>query len=184
MSNKTYNKYNFHNHTFCVFQEVDLEAIQNLKLDFKSKSGSSYYFNSEGVYRFSNHWGRAANCKWRLIPNKSPSSNRDKLAFASWSSFHEDNDMEKLYGITVDFHEKTATYIHKNSQDFNPNSLLRTASDSTKIIKQIRNLFANDSWAKYFENANLQELRMQIIEKLIATNLSLQEIKSEIRSAL
>ena len=184
MSNKTYNKYNFHNHTFCVFKEVDLDTIKNLKLDFKSKSGSSYYFNEGGVYRFSNHWGRAANCKWRLLPNKSSSSNRDKVGFALWSSFQEDNDLEKLYGITVDFQEKTATYVHKNSEDYNPNSLLRTASDSTKIIKQIRNLFANNSWAKYFENANLEELRTKIIEKLITSNTSLQEIKSEIRSGL
>ena len=66
---ETYNKTNFHKHTFCIFQEVDFELIKNLKLNFKSKSGSSYYFVENGVYRLSNHWSRVANCKWRLDKN-------------------------------------------------------------------------------------------------------------------
>ena len=79
---KTYNKTNFHKHTFCIFKEVDFETIQNLKPNYKSKSGSSYFFTDQGVYRLSNHWGRAANCKWRLeISSKSQitNSNRTKL---------------------------------------------------------------------------------------------------------
>ena len=69
MTTKTYNKTNFHKHTFCIFHEVDFDVVKELKPNYTSKSGSSYYFVESGVYRFSNHWGRAANCKWRLSRN-------------------------------------------------------------------------------------------------------------------
>lgn len=99
MTSKIYNKTNFHQHTFCVFQEVLLVEIQNLNPNYKSKSGSSYYFLEMGVFRLSNHWGRAANCKWRLESNTTQSTNRTRLGFANWTSFHNDNDIEKLYFI-------------------------------------------------------------------------------------
>ena len=48
---KSYNKYNFHNHTFCIWNEVDFDKIKELKINYKSKSGSSYIFTEIGVYR-------------------------------------------------------------------------------------------------------------------------------------
>ena len=62
-----YHKNNFHSHTFCEF--VAVESLPKIfsTPNYKSKSGSSYFFTEEGVYRSSNHWGRAANCRWRLI---------------------------------------------------------------------------------------------------------------------
>jgi len=109
---KTYNKNNFHSHTFCIFQEVGLEELQNLSLNYKSKSGSCYYFTKTGVYRLSNHWGRAANCKWRLINDKDNiNSNRTKLGYANWSDFYPDNDYEKLYFIKVDYDYPNGTVL-------------------------------------------------------------------------
>jgi hypothetical protein len=52
--------------TFCVFHEVLPDQIENLKLQYDSKSGSKYFYSKEGMYRWSNHWGRLANSKWRL----------------------------------------------------------------------------------------------------------------------
>jgi len=181
MDTKTYNRSNFHRHTFCVFHEANLSEIENRKPDYKSKSGSSYYFTETGVYRLSNHWGRAANCKWRLESSNGNTS-RTKFGFALWTSFHPDNDNEKLYYITVDFDNETVSYQHKDSG--NPeNAMLRTASETTKTIKQIRNLFISDSWAKHFETNNVKDLKKSVIEKLIATNQSLMEIKSGIRNS-
>lgn len=177
MENKTYTKYNFHQHTFCIFIEVDRKEVQDLKPNFKSKSGSLYFFNDQGVFRQSNHWGRAANCKWRLESSKSDATSREKIGFANWNSFHNDNEIDKLYFINVDFNLKTATYFHKNNNEYIEKSMLRTASETTKRIKIIRNLFENESWAKHFEEANIDLLRNQIIKNLIETNLSLQEIK-------
>ena len=180
MKNKIYNKINFHQHTFCVFTEVSFNEIDNRKVDYKSKSGSRYYFSENGVHRLSDHWGRAAKCKWRLEGAKGDKGNRERLGFSLWAGFQADNDTEKLYFITADFNFKTTNYQHKNNEAYSDKDILRTVADSTKIIKQIRNLFASDSWAKYFDSGDVDYLRNKIIEELISTNKSLQEIKSEI----
>lgn len=181
MISKNYNKTNFHSHTFCVFTEVAIAEIQNRAVNYKSKSGSSYYFTEIGVYRLSNHWGRVANCKWRLESVNSTSNSKTRLGFALWTSFHNDNDYEKLYFITVNFDKKTTNYHHKNSIEYSEKVLYRTSTEVTKTIKIIRNLFANDSWAKHFEYQDIDELRKTIIKNLITTNKSLQEIKKELR---
>ena len=64
---KYFPKLNSLKKTFCVFEEVNTQTIENLIPDFTSDSGSSYYYVKDGMYRKSNHWGRLANSKWRLI---------------------------------------------------------------------------------------------------------------------
>lgn len=182
MSLRTYNKTNFYNHTFCIFQEVDLDKIKELSLNYKSKSGSSYYFTPTGVYRFSNHWGRAANCKWRLVTsnnNGNGNNNRTKLGFACWSDFYTDNEYEKLYFIEVDYDSRTVQFYHKQSHKFSTEKMLRTTSETTKLIKQIRTLFDETTWVKYLKNENIEELRKEIIEELVNSNLTFHEIRKK-----
>ena len=183
MATKTYNRTNFHRHTFCVFQEMDLSLVANQKPDYNSKSGSSYYFTEKGVYRLSNHWGRAANCKWRLQTQKTTNLSRTKLGFAQWNAFYSDNDTEKLYFITVDFETQTVHYQHKESADYQDKFQLRTASETTKVIKEIRNLLTSEGWAKHFD-CPIEALRKAIIEQLITTNESLIDIKRKLRNTL
>ncbi len=173
-----YDRNNFHKHTFCVFTEVTKEAISQLKSNYKSKSGSLYFFTEEGVFRVSNHWGRAANCKWRLQSSDKKTVNRERIGFAKWSEFHADNDSEKLYFIEVDFESKTVNYQHKSNLKPDANVVLRTASETEKIIRQIRNLFASDNWAKHF-SIEINELRESIITAFINSDKTLQQIKSE-----
>lgn len=174
MESKIYNRYNFHKHTFCVFREVPLSEIESRRPDFKSKSGSVYYFTENGVYRLSNHWSRVANCRWRLESNIQNLS-RTKLGYASWSTFHKDNETEKLYFVTVDFKNNSANYQHKENAP-NASAILRTASETAKTVKQIRNILETDAWAKY-KDGNIEDLRKAIVEKLITTSLPLAEIK-------
>ena len=183
MEIKKYNRFNFYQHTFCVFQELDPIAIQNLKVDFKSKSGSSYSFTKDGVYRLSNHWGRAANCKWRLEQLLQTGS-RTKLGFALWTSFHPDDAVEKCYFIIVDFDQQSASYQHRDSGIFDEKSMLRNAVDTSRRLKQIRNLYATAAWAKHFDLDDIFILRRKIIEKLMATDQSLHQIKSELQNTL
>lgn len=175
---KTYNKTNFHKHTFCIFQEVTFESINDLKPNFISKSGSSYYFTEQGVYRYSNHWGRAANCKWRLVSN-GISKDRSKVGYASWSDFYSDNDQEKLYFIEVDYSNQSAQFNHYKSDKYKPGKELRTAAETTKLIKQIRGLLEETAWAKYLKHESIEVLRKEIIEQFISSNRTLQEIKKE-----
>jgi hypothetical protein len=197
---KTYNKTNFHKYTFCIFKEVDVDTIKDLKLNYKSKSGSCYYFVENGVYRLSNHWSRVANCKWRLIKNSNfqipnskntllvhaepsqstvevPNSNRTKLGYANWSDFYSDNNVDKIYFLEADYDSKTVNFYHKQSSNYSSDKVLRSSSETTKLIKQIRTLFEETAWAKYLNEDNIDILRKEIIEELIHSNQSFQEIR-------
>jgi hypothetical protein len=165
--------------TFCVFQEVALISLDGLKIQYESKSGSSYYYTKVGMYRLSNHWGRLANSKWRLVSMEPESDSKTKLGFAPWTRFYPDNAVEELYYLEMNYLNRTVNYQHKNNPDYNGKAILRTSFETTKKIKQIRNLLNLTSWAKYFEYEDLDILRKEIIEQLIFTNKTLEEIKRE-----
>lgn len=169
--------------TFCVFQEVSLNSLKGLVVQYQSKSGSSYYYSKSGMYRLSNHWGRLANSKWRLEPlvlELDCFESKIKLGFAPWENFYLDNALDKLYYLEANYLKNTVNYQHKNNPNYDSKAILRTSFETTKKIKQIRNLFTLTSWAKYFEYDNLDVLRKKIIDQLIFTNKTLEEIKREI----
>ncbi|NDP27064.1 MAG: hypothetical protein GZ087_06520 [Flavobacterium sp.] len=163
--------------TFCVFQEVLPDTIQDLKIQYDSKSGSKYFYTKEGMFRLSNHWGRLANSKWRLEPLEPETDSKFKIGYASWDEFYPDNTEEELYYLEANYIKKTVNYQHKNNPNYDSKPILRTSFETTKKIKQIRNLFELTSWAKYFEYEDLEALRKVIIEELIYTNKTLDEIK-------
>ncbi len=167
--------------TFCVFQEVPLEATQGLVVQYDSKSGSMYFYTKEGMFRLSNHWGRLANSKWRLEPMDPETESKTKLGFALWTNFYPDNAEEELYYLEANYIKNTVNYQHKNNPAYDKKALLRTSFETTKRIKQIRNLFNLTSWAKYFDYDDLDVLRQKIINELIFTNKTLEEIKREIQ---
>ncbi len=171
--------------TFCVFNEVFLEKIEGLQIQYDSKSGSKYFYTKEGMFRLSNHWGRLANSKWRLEPMEQDGSDtrndsKFKLGFAAWDQFYPDNAEDEIYYLEANYSKKTVNYQHKKNPNYDNKAILRTSFETTKKIKQIRNLFELTSWAKYFEYEEIDELRKEIIEQLIYTNKSLDEIKREL----
>ncbi len=174
-------KPNSFKNTFCVFKEAPFNEIENIESNFISSSGSTYYYTKLGMYRLSNHWGRLANSKWRLESLEIENQSKTKLGFALWTNFYPDNITEKLYYITTDFNSKTVNYQHKNNPLYDNKALLRTSFETTKKIKQIRNLLNLTSWAKHFEYEDLDVLREKIINDLILTNKTLEEIKRDLR---
>ena len=163
--------------TFCVFQEIEPTSILISNFDYTSQSGSSYFYTETGMYRYSNHWGRLANSKWRLLPLESQTNLKFKLGFAKWDHFYPDNATDELYYLEVNFTSKTVNYQHKNNPEFDQKAIIRTSFETAKKIKQIRNLFALTSWAKYFDYEDIDDLRKTIVEQLIYTNKTLDEIK-------
>jgi hypothetical protein len=81
--------------------------------------------------------------------------------------------------LEANFEKKTVNYQHKNNPNYNQKAVLRTSFETTKRIKQVRNLLELTSWAKYFEYDDIDDLRMKIINGLIYTEKSLEEIKRE-----
>ena len=173
---KTYNQTNFFKHTFCEFQQVDDFTFPENE-NYKSKSESIYFYADEGVYRKSNHWGRVANCRWKLIANENYKNQQIVIGFAKWSDFYPINSSEQLFFIDVNFDEKSARI---NADTKNKNTTLYSFTDAQKKIKQINHLFKNDQWASHYDE-NIEILRKQIIETFIKSDKSLQEIKTSFK---
>lgn len=176
---KTYHSKNFHKHTFCLWNEVSQVTFEIEKPQFKSKSGSDYFFTDEGVYRSSNHWGRAANCRWKLIPLSEYKNQETKIGFARWTDFYPNNETANLFYIQVNFELKTIDFYHKDMPFYDGKSVLRNASETAKTIKTIKQILNEEEWAKYFKFEDLEVLRTNLINDLLFTTLSFNEIKKK-----
>lgn len=185
MNTSFYNRYNFHKHTFCEFIEQNETSICALKIHYKSKSGSSYCFTEEGVYRISNHWGRASNCRWRLVSNSSSNSSSKvnnyikRVGFAKWTDFYPNNETENLFYIEVNFENKEVTFQHKNNPKYDGKAVLRNASETSKIIQKIKELLVSDNWAKHYNFVTIEQVRFDTIQALIYTNIPLNKLKMD-----
>ncbi|APZ44885.1 hypothetical protein BW723_00650 [Polaribacter reichenbachii] len=176
LSSKKYNSTNFFKHTFCEFQQIDdFKFPENS--NYKSKSDSLYYYTKEGVYRKSNHWGRVANCRWKLIADNNYKNQNIVTAFAKWTGFYPINSSEKFFFISVDFKKKTAKI---QSEKEATKHFLFTYSEAQKRIKQINNLLKENKWATYFD-LPIKDLRFKIISKIISSDNTVEEIKRKLK---
>lgn len=176
---KKYNKHNFHKHTYCDFQEIAMDEVGTISIHYKSKSGSSYSFSDVGVYRISNHWGRAANCRWRLISNEKIKSQIEKCGFAKWSDFYPNNETEKLFYIEVNWETFEINFQHKDNPQFKGNAILRTANQTAKRIQTIKEVLQTESWAKYLDYDDILTLRKTTVDQLINTDDTFIKIKQD-----
>ena len=172
----SYNKFNFHKHTFCLFQQVEGTTEADLKLGYKSASGSAYFFTELGVYRKSNHWGRAANCRWRLITNADYKNQTETLGFAKWTDFHPNNDTEKLFFTEINEAKNEVHFNHKNHPNYS-HQIVRNASDTAKRIKEIKNVLQTTSWAKHLIFDDFEEIKRKMLTELSNTNESFVNLK-------
>lgn len=175
-----YNRTNFHKHTFCLFQQMDVSVLANLKLGYKSDSGSEYYFTEIGVYRKSNHWGRAANCRWRLIPNSEYKNQNEIIGFANWTDFYPNNESEKLFYIEVYEEKNEVHFNHKNNPNYQ-NQIVRNASATAKRIKEIKEVLQSNSWAKYLNLNDFEAERSKILAELVNTNETFVNLKAKLK---
>jgi len=177
MSNlKTYNSTNFFKHTFCEFKEVDNFNFPDNKF-FTSKSESKYYYTEEGVFRKSNHWGRVANCRWKLISKQSYKNQREVIGYANWVDFYPILSNQKLFTISVDYTNNSAEIKPKNSSTI---EALFSYSEAQKKAKQINHLLKYDNWTAYY-NEKPSILKRKIVDEFITTSKSLVQIKSSFK---
>ena len=174
---KKYNSKNFHKHTFCLWKEVSQTDFELQKSHFKSKSGSEYFFTEEGVYRISNHWGRAANCRWRLIALENYKNQETKVGFAKWIDFYPNDETTNLFFIQVDFEMKTVDFFHKDMPFYDNKATLRNANVTAKTIKFIKEILNGTSWSEHLNYTDLDELRKEICFQLQFSITTINEIK-------
>ena len=175
MNQPFYQKIKSVRQTFCLFQEVPLDAIKEQDADYTSRSGSRYYYTKEGLYRLSDHWGRAANSKW-YMKSAAKGTEKTRLGFAKWGSFHKDNAYEKLYFIEYDSLLNTVSFNHKNNLTENQKAILLTSEAVTRKIQKIRQLLKNDHWTKYY---NDPEIKHKLITTFIATDIAIDALKKK-----
>lgn len=175
MASKKYNKTNFFKHSFCIFKKADLSIIEGKNPDYTSKSGSSYYYLNNALYRLSNHWGRVANCRWRL--EDIDRNTKDlKLGVARWEDFYPNNEQENLFYIHLGA-DKEISFQHKDNPMYSGSECLRNTGDTAKTMRELREVIDADKWAHYLHYDDLEMLRSEIIHHLIYTRKSLLEIK-------
>lgn len=172
-----------------MFKEVSAHIIQDLGIHYSSKSGSSYYFLEEGVYRISNHWGRAGNCRWKLDSSeiqlateaidKKPKQNHLKVGYAKWTDFYPNNEQENLFYIVVDFETKSVDFYHKNNPAYDDQSICRNAAETSKRIKICKEVLLEEKWSNYLKFNAIEQIREEIINELLTTNNSFIEIKKK-----
>lgn len=171
---KIYNKKNFFKHTFCEFQEVDNFEFPE-ETNYKSKSESIYFYTDKGVYRNSNHWGRVANCRWKLITPGNYKNQQKVVGFAKWIDFYPIDSVEKNFSITIDYSKKTAALKPEKE---NAATYLFTFAEAQQRIKQIKHLFKEDKWGSYFEK-DIHVLRKEFISDFINSDNTLKQIKAK-----
>ncbi|SNR15175.1 hypothetical protein [Tenacibaculum jejuense] len=171
-----YNKTNFFKHTYCQFEYKELNLLQEENINFKSKSGSSYVYTEQGVYRYSNHWGRVANCRWKLNGIPKYQNQNYYVGYAKWTDFFSLTSEEKLFSLKVNFETKKVI-IYKPE-----NSSKEELFDLTVIFKkkkEVEEVFKNTKWMQYYDE-EVEVLQEKIIRRILTSNKSLREIKLEL----
>ena len=176
---KVYTQLNFHKHTYCVWKEVSDEAIAGYEVHYSSRSGSRYLFTETGVYRISNHWGRAANCRWRLQSLGDYKNQQLKIGYANWTDFYLNDEHTKLFFITVDYDLATVQFHHRDSVIPRNEALLRTAGATAKRMILVKKVLTETHWAIHLQYASLEALRKRIIAELITNDTPFIAIKKK-----
>ncbi|MBB1149401.1 hypothetical protein H4K35_04500 [Myroides sp. NP-2] len=178
---KKYNAGNFFKHTYCEWTEVPLTAIAQKTPNYKSEKGSCYFFSEVGIFRYANHWGRVANCRWKLISDRKANQGFC-VGYASWSSFFPNDEKENNYVISVNFLLKEVTFKHYASLK-DSDACRRNANDTAKRIVEIKKVLLADDWYKYITHPDQEEVRRYLINGLVNTNKSLLELKRNFLSS-
>ncbi len=173
-----YHKFNFFKYTYCEFESKEIDFFEGKSSHYQSKSGSLYFYADEGVYRYSNHWGRVANCRWKIKGVENYKSQNYYVGFAKWIDFYPLNDFDKVFYLEVNFNKQQAR-IKRIGSIVNTDVFLMTSEQVHQRLKQIQTLFKEYKWAKYFDD-DIDVLREKLITGLIASNKSIQELKQQL----
>lgn len=172
---KSYHNFNFYKHTYCEFEQVGDDFFLNNKPHYKSKSGSIYFYTEKGVYRYSNHWGRVANCRWKINGVEEYKNQNYYVGYSSWLGFYPLNNLEKSFYLKVDL-KSGLPKIHRVKDDTAADIFLMTLELAQKRLKQIKTLFKDYKWALYY-NQDIDLVRNKLVVGLINSDKSLQELK-------
>lgn len=138
-----------------------------------------YLYTEKGVYRYSNHWGRVANCRWKIKGVEEYKNQHYYVGYAKWSHFYSLNASEKIFYIEVASSGEAKLFNIKDSASTKP--FLMTLDFAYKRLKQLKVLYKDYKWATYY-NEDVYLVRNRLTEKLINSDKTLQELKQSLKS--
>lgn len=159
---------------------INNDFLKEKTVHYKSKFGSSYFYTGKGVYRYSNHWGRVANCRWKIRGIEDYKNQVFYVGFAKWVDFFPLNNYEKVFYLDVDFLTGETIIYRITAAETLPHFLL-TLDLAFKRVKEIKTLFKNYKWALYY-NETVEIVRSTLIHKLINSEKPLQELKQSLKN--
>lgn len=177
---KNYHRFNFFKNTYCEFKKVEVDFFREHQIHYKSKSGSLYFYTEKGVYRYSNHWGRVANCRWKISGIEAYKNQIYYVGYANWLDFYPLNASEKIFYLEF-IPELEAVKIIKVNEEKDETQFLMTLEFALLRLKQIKKLYKDYKWATYY-NADIDVLRNSLIYRLINSNKPLQDLKQSLKN--
>jgi citrate synthase len=161
---------------------VASDFFKDKEVHYKSNFGSSYFYTEKGVYRYSNHWGRVANCRWKISGIEAYKNQVYYTGFANWTDFYALNSTEKVFYLEVDV-EIGKTSIHKVKGTETSTHFLMTLNAAFKRQKEIKMVYKEYKWALYF-NDSIENVRKKLVHQLINSNEPLQVLKQGLKNKL
>ncbi len=175
-----YHKFNYFKHTYCEFKKVEIDFFSKCEYHYKSKSGSLYFYTEEGVYRYSNHWGRVANCRWKISGIEAYKNQIYYVGYSNWIEFYPLNNSEKVHYVKTNV-ETEDLKIQKATGKNDTTHFLMTLDFALLRLNQIKKLNKDFKWATYY-NENIEVLRNKLIDKLINSDETLQVLKQSLKN--
>jgi hypothetical protein len=167
-----YHQKNFHRKTFCEFIYVSPEDLPKTAPNHVSSSGSRYFFTPEGVYRISNHWGRAAACRWRLKGFDGKIAKHIPAGFAKWSDFYPYDPQKYWFYIRNDFNE----IGHRLDAYYTLEAVCFDEKEAVKRVKWLQNHATNDLLETYFDRDLDEKTCFDIRNTLRTSRLQIHQI--------
>lgn len=128
-----------------------VKAAPNREPDYVSKSGSKYWYEDDGVYRQSNHWGEGvASCDWFINGNLTDYANfantleKDIVGFAKWNDFT--NTANMTIGEQWDIFKNAEARLKDNSKSEEPKAVEKTSdmfTPSAELVEKFKNNVQN-----------------------------------------
>jgi hypothetical protein len=159
---------------------VNEDFFKEKSSHFISKSGSKYFYTEKGVYRYSNHWGRVANCRWKIRGVEEYKNQNYYIGYANWIDFYSLNSSEKEFYLEVDYKEEKIIICPASLEEDSVRYLM-SLNVVFKRIKEIKILFKEYKWASYF-NENIDVLRKELINKLISSDETIQVLRQNLKN--
>ena len=167
-----YHQKNFHRKTFCEFTYVSPDRIPLKEPDHVSSSGSRYFFSEEGVLRISNHWGRAAACRWRLKGFDGKIAKHVPAGFAQWSTFYPYDPQQHWFYIRKDFDE----IGHRLDAYYTTDAICFDEKEAVKRLKWLQNHAHRDDLEAYFDRVIDEKTSHDIRNALRTSRLPIHQI--------